>query len=254
MRKLVVFIIIVLLLIFIFLLKGENVFFNVLQPIQKSFYQLEAPSLSGDEFYRQLKIENVKLKKIQVENEIIRDHFNFLDKTKDNSVLARVIGKKSIAGFKWLLLDQGADKGIESGLAVVDQNGVLIGVIVKVKDSVSYFQPIFDQHLSLSADIITYDPLSQLPLESDINNPRIVSGIIQGEYGLTLKMKYVPLDKRINIGDAVITTGLEDNIRWGIVIGQVMEINKKPNDIFQEVIVKPLLTPNSKIVSIILLQ
>ena len=213
MRKLVVFIIIVLLLIFIFLLKGENIFFDVLQPIQKSFYQLETPSLSGDEFYRQLKIENVKLKKIQVENEIIRNHFNFLDKTKDNSVLARVIGKKSMAGFKWLLLDQGADKGIESGLAVVDQNGVLIGVIVKVKDSVSYFQLIFDQHLSLSADIITYDPLSQLPLESDINNPRIVSGIIQGEYGLTLKMKYVPLDKRINIGDAVITTGLEDSIR-----------------------------------------
>jgi len=254
MRKLVVFIVIVLLLIFIFLLKGENVFFKVLQPIQKSFYQLEAPSLSGDEFYRQLKIENVQLKKIQVENEIIRDHFNFLDKTKDNSVLARVIGQRSVAGFKWLLLDQGADKGIEPGLAVVDQNGILIGVIVKVKDSVSYSQPIFDQHLSLSADIITYNPLTQLPLENDINNPGIVSGIIQGEYGLTLKMKYVPLDKRINIGDAVITTGLEDNIRWGIVIGQVMEINKKPNDIFQEVIVKPLLTPNPKIVSIILPQ
>jgi len=254
MRKLVVFIIIVLLLIFIFLLKGENVFFDILQPIQKSFYQLEAPSLSGDEFYRQLKIENVKLKKAQVENEIIRDHFNFLDKTKDNNVLARVIGQESVAGFKWYLLDQGVEKGIKSGLAVVDQSGVLIGVIVKVKDSVSYFQPIFDQHLSLSADIITYDPLTQLPLESDINNPGVVSGIIQGEYGLTLKMKYVPLDKRINIGDAVITTGLEDNIRWGIVIGQVMEINKKPNDIFQEVIVKPLLTPNPKIVSIILQQ
>jgi len=254
MRKLVVFIIIILLLIFIFLLKGENVFFNVLQPIQNFFYQLEAPSLSGDEFYRQLIIENVKLKKIQVENEILRDHFNFLDKTKDNSVLARVIGQKSVAGFKWLLLDQGENKGIEPGLAVVDQNGVLIGVVVKVKDSISYSQPIFDQHLSLAADIITYDPLTQLPLESDINNPRVVSGIIQGEYGLTLKMKYVPLDKRINIGDAVITTGLEDNIRWGIVIGQVMEINKKPNDIFQEVIVKPLLTPNPKIVSIILPQ
>jgi len=247
-------IIIILLFIFVFLLKGENIFFKVLQPIQKSFYQLEAPALSGDEFYRQLKIENVKLKKIQIENEIIRDHFNFLDKTKDNSILARIIGQKSVAGFKWLLLDQGADKGIEPGLAIVDQNGVLMGVVVKVKDSVSYSQLIFDQHLSLSADIITYDSLSQLSSENDINNPEVVSGIIQGEYGLTLKMKYVPLDKKISIGDAVITTGLEDNIRWGIVIGQVMEINKKPNDIFQEVIVKPLLMPNPKIVSIILPQ
>ena len=253
MRKLIVFIII-LLLIFIFFLKGENVFFNVLLPIQNFFYQLEAPSLSGDEFYHQLKIENVKLKKIQVENEIIRDHFNFLDKTKDNSILARVIGRKSVAGFKWFLLDQGANNGIKPGLAVVDQNGVLIGVVAKVKDSVSYSQPIFDQHLFLAADIITYNPLTQLPLENDINNPEIVSGIIQGEYGSTLKMKYIPLDKKINIGDSVITTGLEDNIRWGIVIGQVMEINKKPNDIFQEVIVKPLLIPNPKIVSIILPQ
>jgi len=253
MKKPIVFIII-LLLIFIFLLKGENVFFNVLLPIQNFFYQLEAPSLSGDEFYHQLKIENVKLKKIQVENEIIRDHFNFLDKTKDNSILARIIGQKSVAGFKWFLLDQGANNGIKPGLAVVDQNGVLIGVVAKVKDSISYSQPIFDQHLFLAVDIITYNPLTQLPLENDISNPKIASGIIQGEYGLTLKIKYIPLDKKINIGDAVITTGLEDNIRWGIVIGQVMEINKKPNDIFQEVIVKPLLIPNPKIVSIILPQ
>ena len=253
MKKPIVFIII-LLLIFIFLLKGENVFFDFLLPIQNFFYQLEAPSLSGDEFYHQLKIENVKLKKIQVENEIIRDHFNFLDKTKDNSILARVIGRKSVAGFKWFLLDQGANNGIKSGLAVVDQNGVLIGVVAKVKDSISYSQPIFDQHLFLAVDIITYNPLTQLPLENDISNPKIASGIIQGEYGLTLKIKYIPLDKKINIGDSVITTGLEDNIRWGIVIGQVMEINKKPNDIFQEVIVKPLLIPNPKIVSIILPQ
>ena len=253
MKKPIVFIII-LLLIFIFLLKGENVFFDFLLPIQNFFYQLEAPSLSGDEFYHQLKIENVKLKKIQVENEIIRDHFNFLDKTKDNSILARIIGQKSVAGFKWFLLDQGANNGIKPGLAVVDQNGVLIGVVAKVKDSISYSQPIFDQHLFLAVDIITYNPLTQLPLENDISNPKIASGIIQGEYGLTLKIKYIPLDKKINIGDAVITTGLEDNIRWGIVIGQVMEINKKPNDIFQEVIVKPLLIPNPKIVSIILPQ
>ena len=253
MRKLIVFIII-LLLIFIFLLKGENVFFDFLLPIQNFFYQLEAPSLSGDEFYNQLKIENVKLKKIQVENEIIRDHFNFLDETKDNSILARIIGQKSVAGFKWFLLDQGANNGIKPGLAVVDQNGVLIGVVAKVKDSISYSQPIFDQHLFLAVDIITYNPLTQLPSKNDISNPKIASGIIQGEYGLTLKIKYIPLDKKINIGDAVITTGLEDNIRWGIVIGQVMEINKKPNDIFQEVIVKPLLIPNPKIVSIILPQ
>jgi rod shape-determining protein MreC len=65
-------------------------------------------------------------------------------------------------------------------------------------------------------------------------------------------MEYVPLDKKISIGDSVVTSGLEENIRWGILIGQIVEINKKDNSIFQELTIKPLLNPNFKIVSIIL--
>ena len=254
MRKLIVFVILVLVFVFIFLLKGENVFFTVLRPIQKSFYQTGRQPLTDDDFCRQLKIENVKLKTIQIENETLKQHLNFLEKSKDKAVLANVIGQKSEAGFNWLLVDQGIDQGIEIGLAVIDQQGVLVGTIVKTKKSISYCQPIFDARSSLAADIITYESLSASSPGNNPDQPKTVSGVVQGEYGLILKMKYIPLDKQINIGDAVITTGLENNIRWGIVIGQVIEIDKKPNAIFQEVIVKPLLNPNPKIVSIILPQ
>ena len=68
-----------------------------------------------------------------------------------------------------------------------------------------------------------------------------------------MKMKYVPLNKPVNIGDAVITSGLEENLRRGLIIGQVTEINKKPNAIFQEITVRPLISPeNLRVVSILI--
>ncbi len=232
---------------FIFLLKGENIFFITLKPGQRIFYQAKEQSFAEDDFCRDLAIENVKLKIYQTENKTLKDILNFLQGTEDNFVLANIIGQRSEAGFNWFLLDQGADQGIQPGLAVVDEQGVLIGTIAKIEKSISYLRPIFDRHASLAADIITSNELLEPNTHSDV-----ASGIIQGEYGLTLKMKYIPLDKEIDIGDAVITAGLEENIRRGIIIGQVTEINKKPNAIFQQVIVKPLFNPNFRIVSVIL--
>jgi len=61
---------------------------------------------------------------------------------------------------------------------------------------------------------------------SDDNKFETTSGVIQGEYNLIVKMKYVSLSQKVEVGDIVITSGLEENIRRGIIIGEVAEINK----------------------------
>jgi len=66
------------------------------------------------------------------------------------------------------------------------------------------------------------------------------NGIIQGELGLTTKMKFIPLLKKIKIDDLVVTSGLEANIPKGLVVGKVSVVNKENNGIWQEAIVTPL--------------
>lgn len=251
MKKRFIFVIIVIVFFLVFLLKGENVFYTILKLGQKLLYQSKKIDAEED-LCRQMKIENVQLRTVQVENEILKKHLDFLTRSGDKFVIASVIGQRTEAGTTWFLLDQGADQGLRPELAVLDENGVLLGTVIKAEKNVSYFQPIFDRRLSIAADIISQEFFTKIDSPAVFSEPRIVSGIIQGEYGLNLKMKYVPLDKEVKIGDGVITAGQEDNIRWGIIIGQVAEVDKRPNAIFQEILIKPLFQTNFKIVSVIL--
>lgn len=227
-------IIIVLLLTIIFPLKGKNIFFFILRPFQYFFYHSNKEVSTNNSFH----LHDSELEICRTENNLLRESLNFLKQSGDNFILSNVVGRRSEAGVEWFLLDRGARHGLKTGLAVVDEKGVLVGTIAKVDDFIAYLSPIFNRRSLIAADIA--------------QGNGIISGIVQGEYGLGVKMKYIPIDRQINIGDTVITSGLEENIRRGIIIGQVTEINKEPNAIFQEVTIKPFFNPDFRIISILI--
>lgn len=233
-RFFILTVIMILLFVLIFLFKGENIFFIGLRPLQRFLYCPSGQASTRDN----LCLSDNKLEMCQAENDLLKKTLNFLRQSKDNFILANVIGKRSESGIEWFLLDRGESCGVKIGLAVVDEGGVLIGTIAKVDDSISHLKPIFNSGSLISGDII--------------HNNEIISGIVQGEYKLTIKMRYIPTDRQIDVGDTVVTSGLEEHIRRGIVIGQVAEINKKSQSIFQEIIVNPLFNPDFRVVSIIL--
>lgn len=233
MKKSVIFLIIIV-LAFIFLLKGENVFFTALMPFQQFLY-------GGNDSENNLiqQIESAQIDMYKNENEVLRKHLNFLEISHDNFIIANVIGKRYELGSEWFLLNKGIRDGLKKGFAIVDENGILIGTIAKTENIISYMKPIFDRHSSIAVDILSED-------SEDI------SGIISGEYGLSIKMKYIPIDKQINIGDTIITSGLDKNVRRGIIIGEIAEVDKNPNAIFQNAIIRPFFNPNFRTVSILI--
>ncbi len=233
MKKIVVFLLILVLFIFIFLLNGEKIFLNLGKGLQKFLYTHSIPkrNVCND-------IEKIKLSAFKRENELLRKHLNFLENSKDNFVMANVTGKTQENSLSWYILDKGSKQGIKKGLAVTDENGAFVGTIAKVKTNTSTFKPLIDQGSRISADVKASN--------------QIVSGIVQGEFGSTVKMKYVPIDISISKGDYVITSGLDENIRRGIALGKVKKVQKQENDIFQEIIMDPLFDPNFRIVSIII--
>lgn len=66
------------------------------------------------------------------------------------------------------------------------------------------------------------------------NAPGITSGI---DYLGRLVIKYVPIWKKVEIGDEVITSSMDSIFPYGIKVGKVVDINKDEN--IQEVIVEP---------------
>jgi len=244
MKKVFIFFIFVLLLyLSFFLLHGENIFFVFSEPWQKFLYRQKQDSIDQYDICEDLKIENMKLKSYRAENETLKQHLDFSTESQDKFVLANILGRRYESGFNWIIINKGKKDGVSPGLAVVDQKGSLVGSIISVENSISYIRPLLDLHSSITADIINFN---------DKNEPEITSGIIQGEYNLIVKMKYVPLNQKVELGDIVITSGMEEGIRRGIIIGQVTEINKKPNAIFQELIINPLAERNLRIVSVLL--
>ena len=242
--------IIIILLVLIFPLKGENILFILFKPIQKFVYELFLPQpIPQIEEINKIKAENIKLKVYEEENKILKKLLDFTTNYKAHLIVANVVGKRTEAGLVWYILDRGTKDGVQSNLAVVNEDGILIGTVVKVENSYSFLRPVFDSRSLIAADIISTSEFQNSDRgqtqtvgvsQREVSVSQRTSGLVQGEYGLSLRMEYVPRDKKVKVGDPVITSGLTENIRRGIVIGEVASIEKKPNAAFQEIVVKPL--------------
>ncbi len=213
----------------------ENFFQKIFLPIQLKTYQIanniqeKANFLSSKEKIiqenKKLKqeIQNLIIKKGQLEelsqeNEILRKELNFIKKNNFPFVITQIIGKKNDLGFQTLIINKGKDDGLIEGLPVTTQ-GFLIGKIIKADKYTAQILPITENHSLIAAIIQNY--------------PK-TNGLVKGEYNLSLIMELIPQDIKIQVGDLVITSGLENNIPRGLVIGQIEKIINQPEELFQK--------------------
>jgi len=242
-RWIIIFIIIGLLFLLI-IFKGEFVLLGRVKDLGKFFYQ-KANDLTGkneesdlkDEINRLL-AENTKLEILQKENETLRKYLDFQKKIEYKILIANVLNKREELGLNWFLLDQGEEEGAQEGMAVIDEDGLLIGKIVKVEKKFSYFLPLLKSELRIPVQIWGKDKESL--------------GILEGN-GLVLEVNYILSEAKINKGDKVVTGGLEENVAPGLLIGEVMEVKDDPHQTFKKAIVKPFSAErNLKIVGIVI--
>lgn len=185
--------------------------------------------------------ENARLKKLEEENKILRDHLGFLSDEKHKSLLANVISRGDLAlsgeQSTVLIIDKGLEDGLVPGLAVLNSEGIVIGKIDELKQSLA--------KVLLSND-------SNCRLAASIQGDEHTNGIAEGDLGLTIKMEFIPQSKKIAPGDYVITSGLESLIPRGLVIGRVSEVNKENNELWQTATIETIAdTDNLIIVAII---
>lgn len=154
-----------------------------LQPVQSAITQLTSPAQTGTtgvaenitdaiDFFVELRnlrqrnaeleqvnnsllVENFELREVERENQLMRAMLRFAQtrpglELRGAQLVARVIGQESNNFLEYIMLDLGSTHGIEVGMAVVTDQG-LVGRISSVTDSTSKVLLITDAGSAVNA-------------------------------------------------------------------------------------------------------
>ena len=161
------------------------------------------------------------------------------------NIISRGELEGDVANSRSVVIDKGLRDGLFAGLAVVSfvgpgdsSQGVIIGKIVNVKDNLAEIYLVTNKNCKLAAAILGEEK---------------TSGIVTGELGLTSKMEFIPQTENIKEGDLVATSGLEQNIPRGLVIGRVTKVIKENNEVWQSATIEPQIDLDSlSVISVLL--
>ncbi|NNE33686.1 MAG: rod shape-determining protein MreC [Rhodothermales bacterium] len=159
-----------------------------------------------------------------IENERLKSLLVLADTTQIRTLAARIVSKEIDRQQNLLTLDVGSNDGVEIGMAVIDQNGVL-GRTVLVSPSYTRVMPYLNTEFRLSAKI----------------QPNQAAGIIRwdGRDPDFLNLDQVIKTEPVEPGQEVVTSGYSGIFPSGYPIGVVtsVEIRTGRNDL--NILVRP---------------
>lgn len=188
----------------------------------KQIKNLSKENKNLEEKVKNLLVDNVKLKKIEKENEILREQLDYQKYSEHKLLPAFIFGFNPNNLLQTINLNRGEKDGVKKGMAIVVLKGVLVGQIKEANYSDSSGLLITDGNSVIPAKI--------LDSEAD--------GIVKGEHGLGLIIDMIPQDKIIKKGDIVITSDLGGKLPKDFVIGEIEEILSSENELFQKARIK----------------
>lgn len=182
-----------------------------------------------------LKAEIAHLKEIETEAQLLKRELKFNESLKkDEFLITKVLGRSPIGVSGSWLLNRGKKDGIKPSSLVISE-GYLVGKIKNVFERGSLLE-LVTSHRVLIPVVLT---------QSRANG--LLRGGLQG-----MVVEEIPLDIKVEIGEDVVTQGLDEEYPEGILVGKVREVQVEKGAIFQKVLVEtPLKFSQIEVVSIV---
>lgn len=213
----------------------ENILIKIFSPIErglyvagskiKNFYKNQAECKNYltenkilKEQIQKLTMENSELKIYKDENESLRRLMGFFEDFKHQYLISRIIARDPV-NPNIFILNKGENDNIKAGMPVIADQGFVVGKIIEVNKSNSKFLLLTDNLSAIAATIQ--------------NNDKTI-GVVEGEYGLSIKMNFIPLNEEVKEGDIVVASGLEAMIPKGLIIGRIEKIEMSEDDLFRK--------------------
>jgi rod shape-determining protein MreC len=211
---------------------------TVLYPVQRTaLIPRDAIHLFGGYFSEldQLKLDNTNLKRTEIsnskvlqqaaqlanENVQLRKLLEARERSEVKSMLAEVLYESRDPNSRRIVLDKGMQQGLALGQPVIDTQGV-IGQITRVFLWTAEVSLVTDRELTLPVQIAR-------------------SGARAIAYGTPrgLELRYLSSNSDIEIGDQIITSGLDGIYPIGLAVGKVIEVDRAGTNSFPRAMIQP---------------
>lgn len=170
-------------------------------------------------------LQRIQVQELQKENQRLKDLLSLQHGIKrgyTRMISANVIGRDPAQWNHALLIDRGTEEGVKVGNAVVASSGV-VGRII-------------ESGAHLSKVLLLTDPNSKMT--AYLQSSRY-EGVVMGVGTDQCRMKYLPLDAAIGVGEVVLTAGFGKIFPKGLVIGTVSEVWKETGQMYQAASIRP---------------
>lgn len=180
-----------------------------------------------------LEQQNRELLEIQGEYQLLLQLFDRVNQAPDlTRVIADVVAEGPSPYFRDIVINRGTDDGVRVGMPVESAQG-LVGQVFRTTPNASLV-------------LLVADDASFVPARLSASR---ATGIVNGAAaGDLLLMDWVNLEARINVGEIVVTSGVEgaspqaivaNRFPPNIVIGRVIDVERSEAALFQRAIVQP---------------
>ncbi|MBT4849839.1 rod shape-determining protein MreC [Candidatus Parcubacteria bacterium] len=195
----------------------------------KTVNSLLDPSPELQEQYKDLLVENNKLKNLEEENNQLKELLNFKKEKQYNLVVANIINRDPV-NRNILIINSGLGQNIAVGQAVVVNNGIIVGKVI-------------DTSVDSAKVRLLTDNFSKLAVK--VGDDRRVSGVLSGSLGLGMDLSYIPQEQEIKKNDLVVSSDIDDLIPAGLVVGKIESTNFSQEELFKNAAVSPLIDYNT---------
>jgi rod shape-determining protein MreC len=169
---------------------------------------------------RSLEGDLTRVAEIEAANRRLRRLLRFRRTLETPVVAARVISWDA-GGDRTVTLDKGERDGVVKGAAVIVPEGI-VGHVFRTSAHSARVLLISDRNSGIDAVV----------------QRSRVRGIVQGrEDGCELK--YIKRGADVEIGDSVVTSGLDKIFPKGVLIGDVVRVMRRERGLFQSIVVEP---------------
>jgi len=169
-----------------------------------------------------LQRQNSELRESAIAAQRLESLLEFKEQFVPHTVAARVMGRDSTNWYSSVILNKGDRDGIRPEMGVMTSAGI-VGRVVKTGPFSSIVLLVTDPHNAITGII------------QRSRDEGIVEGTSQGR----ARIKYLPLLANIRVGDIVVTSGLTGGFPRGIVIGNVLTMQKEEGELFQSAEIAP---------------
>jgi rod shape-determining protein MreC len=196
--------------------------------IQESHLTLEGYKVENERLRQkivELEKERNRLLEAEATNRRLQQLLEFRSQMPSSGITASIIAASASSWFKSCLLDKGSTNGIRKGMAVVTPLGAL-GRVVEL----------FPHTAKV---LLITDPNSGVDVIVQRTRAR---GIVSGSLENGPVMKYVKHSEDVQVGDRLVTSGLDGVFPRGMMVATVTTVRKQTVGLFQQIGVMPAVT------------